>query len=149
MRTLSLAAAAAVVVVALLGGCSEVEDAPRPVAFLVEQPGEVAAAAYDVGELRAQVHYPPTITGRLPLFLQVDGYDEQSGAALVARGFVVVSISAAAGDRDRLVDAHLALWRQLADGGGPLAVVLRPLAGHVDAGTVDMTSTVRVVAPSR
>ncbi|MEV6007128.1 alpha/beta hydrolase [Streptomyces sp. NPDC051976] len=77
------------------------------------------------------------------------GYD-YLGQELAARGFVVVSISADGinmtsfdyGDRARLVNEHLLLWKQLAGGGGPLKgrftdpATGRPVApaftGHVD-----------------
>jgi hypothetical protein len=150
----------------------------------------VAVAEYDLGdtaftdaqtgtvsELRAVVHYPRRLVGRLPLivaahgswwacdatdaatwpcpagsdpFPSYRGYD-YLGAALAARGFVVVSISVDAinqtsfdyGDRARLINEHLRLWKQLADSGdGPLAGRFvdpstgRPAAtvftGHVD-----------------
>ncbi|GAA2325940.1 alpha/beta hydrolase [Streptomyces cuspidosporus] len=133
-----------------------------------------------VSEVRAQVHYPRRPTGRLPLivmshgswwacdskdtvewpceegsspFPSYRGYD-YLGAALAARGFVVVSISVNGinrtsfdyGDRARLVNEHLRLWQQLAAGrGGPLAghlvdtsgrPVARDLTGHVDMNRV-------------
>jgi hypothetical protein len=151
--------------------------------------GSVAVAGYDLGdtaftdpqsgtvsELRAVVHYPRRLSGRLPLIVMAHGswwacdteeaatwpcpvgshpfpsyrgYD-YLGAALAARGFVVVSISADGinqtsfdyGDRARLINEHLRLWQQLAaDGDGPLAGRFadpsgRPVApeftGHVD-----------------
>lgn len=161
---------------------------------LAGEGGPVAVAVYDLGdtaytdpqtrtvsELRAVVHYPSVLTGRLPLIVMAHGSwwacDAQAavawpceggahpfpsyrgydylGAALAARGFVVVSISVDAinqtsfdyGDRARLVNAHLRLWQQLADsGGGPLAGrfvdastgrrVAPRFAGHVDLGRV-------------
>lgn len=183
MRNLPLAAAAAMLV--LLGGCAQGPETPRPVSFEVGEgaQGGVTVAEYDLGdtayrdpvsgtvsELRAVVHHPRRITGRLPLIIQAHGSwwacDSQDAAewpceggarpfpgyrgydylgdALAARNFIVVSISVDGinqtsfdyGDRARLINAHLALWRQLADGGGPLAGVLRPLARHVDVGDV-------------
>lgn len=67
------------------------------------------------------------------------GYD-YLGRVLAARGFVVVSISVDGinmtsfdyGDRARLVNEHLRLWRRLANGAGPLAERLPALAGHLD-----------------
>lgn len=67
------------------------------------------------------------------------GYD-YLGTALAERGFIVVSISVDGinmtsfdyGDRARLVNEHLRLWRDLAHGAGPLAHRLPGLAGHVD-----------------
>jgi hypothetical protein len=152
----------------------------------------VATARYDLGdtaftdpqsgtvsELRAVVHYPATLRGRLPLIVMAhgswwacdsqDAYDwpcetgspfpsyrgyDYLGAALAARGFVVVSISADGinqtsfdyGDRARLVNEHLSLWQQLAaHGSGPLAghftdeagrPVAPAFAGHVDMSRV-------------
>jgi predicted dienelactone hydrolase len=71
------------------------------------------------------------------------GYD-YLGAALARRGFVVVSISVDSinmtsfdyGDRARLINKHLDLWRQLAAGRGPLEPVLGRLGEHVDLGNV-------------
>ncbi len=156
--------------------------------------GRVAVAEYDLGdkaftdpesgtvsEVRARVHYPRHLTGRLPLIVMSHGswwacdseeaadwpcpagsrpfpshrgYD-YLGAALAARGFVVVSISADGinqqsfdyGDRARLVNEHLRLWQQLATGkgkgkGGPLARHFVDLSGRSVAphfnGHVDM-----------
>ncbi len=152
--------------------------------------GTVATARYDLGdtaftdpqtgtvsELRAVVHYPKTLRGRLPLIVMAhgswwacdseDAYDwpcetgspfpsyrgyDYLGAALAARGFVVVSISADGinqtsfdyGDRARLVNEHLLLWQQLAaHGNGPLAGRFTDEAGHpvapAFAGHVDMS----------
>ncbi|MFC5057041.1 hypothetical protein [Saccharothrix xinjiangensis] len=133
------------------------------------RPGPVAVAGYDLGdtaftdpgtgtvsELRAVVHHPRHLTGRVPLVVMAHGswwgcdsrdavgwpcpagtrpypshrgYD-YLGAALAARGFVVVSIGANGinqtsfdyGDRARLVNEHLRLWQLLVDSGtGPLA----------------------------
>ncbi|MDH6521657.1 hypothetical protein M2163_001352 [Streptomyces sp. SAI-135] len=133
-----------------------------------------------VSELRAVVHYPRHLTDRLPLivlahgswwacdaqdaatwpcpygsrpFPSYRGYD-YLGAALAARGFVVVSISVDGinqtsfdyGDRARLINEHLRLWRQLAVGGdGPLTgrlvdpsgrSVAPDFTGHVDMARV-------------
>ena len=153
----------------------------------------VSVAAYDLGdtaftdprsgtvsELRAVVHYPRHLTGRLPLIVMAHGSwwacDAQDadtwpcpagsrpfpsyrgydylGAALAARGFVVVSLSADGinmtsfdyGDRARLINEHLRLWQQLsATGTGPLAghftttsgrPVSPPFTGHVDMSRV-------------
>ncbi|MEW2522698.1 alpha/beta hydrolase [Actinacidiphila alni] len=150
----------------------------------------VATAEYDLGdaaftdpesgtvsEVRAVVHYPRHLTGKLPLIVMSHGswyacdsedadtwpcpagsrpypsyrgYD-YLGAELAARGFVVVSLSADGinmtsfdyGDRARLINEHLRLWQELADGkGGPLKgrftdaatgrKVAPAFAGHVD-----------------
>jgi len=123
-----------------------------------------------VSELRAVVHYPRQLAGKLPLIVQAhgswwacDSQDAQRwpcdagakpfpsylgydylGAALARHGFVVVSISVDGinmtsfdyGDRARLINKHLDLWRQLAGGHGPLEPALGRLAGHVDLGNV-------------
>jgi hypothetical protein len=115
--------------------------------------------------VRAVVHRPRRLDGRLPLIVMSHGawwacthkeaaawpcdlgdpfpshrgYD-YLGEALAARGFVVVSISADGinmnsfdyGDRARLVNEHLRLWKELASGDGPLAGRLPALRGHVD-----------------
>ena len=138
----------------------------------------VAVAEYDLGdtaftdpqsgtvsELRAVVHSPSHVAGKLPLIVQAhgswwacDSQDAQEwpcdkgapfpsyrgydylGTALARRGFVVVSISVDGinmtsfdyGDRARLINKHLDLWRQLAAGRGPLEPALGRLAGHFD-----------------
>jgi len=167
-----------------------VAAAPLLPASAQETGAAVAVAEYDLGdtaftdsqsgtvsELRAVVHYPRELTGRLPLVVMVHGSwwacDAQDaytwpcppgshpfpsyrgydylGAALAARGFVVVSISEDGinqtsfdyGDRARLINEHLRLWQRLAGtGGGPLAGrfvdastgrrVAPAFAGHVD-----------------
>ncbi|MFJ4409624.1 alpha/beta hydrolase [Streptomyces sp. NPDC088910] len=129
-----------------------------------------------VSEVRAVVHYPRHLTGRLPLVVMshgswyaCDDADAQTwpcpagshpypsyrgydylGRALAERGFVVVSLSADAinmtsfdyGDRARLINEHLRLWRDLANGGGALKgrftdpatgrAVAPAFTGHVD-----------------
>jgi dienelactone hydrolase len=118
-----------------------------------------------VSEVRAVVHRPRHVHGRLPLVVVSHGSwyactDEDAtawpcdrgrphpgyrgydylGEALAARGFVVVSISVDGinmtsfdyGDRARLVNEHLRLWKRLADGDGALAGRLPALRGHVD-----------------
>ncbi|MDQ0787656.1 hypothetical protein [Streptomyces sp. B3I8] len=118
-----------------------------------------------VSELRAVVHRPRGLHGRLPLIVMSHGAwygctDEDAtawpcdlggafpgyrgydylGEALAARGFVTVSISVDGinmssfdyGDRARLINAHLRLWKRLASGGGPLADRLPALRDHVD-----------------
>ncbi|MFJ2021906.1 alpha/beta hydrolase family protein [Streptomyces nodosus] len=118
-----------------------------------------------VSEIRAMVHRPSQVSGRLPMVVlshgswyactnpkatawpcdrgrpypSYRGYD-YLGRALAERGFVVVSISANGinmtsfdyGDRARLINEHLRLWRQLASGGGVLTRSLPALPGHVD-----------------
>jgi hypothetical protein len=143
----------------------------------------VAVAEYDLGdtaftdprsgtvsELRAVVHYPRQLAGKMPLILQAhgswwacDNQDAQEwpcdagakpfasylgydylGVALARRGFVVVSISVDGinmtsfdyGDRARLINKHLEMWRQLAAGRGPLEAALGRLAGHLDLDNV-------------
>jgi hypothetical protein len=185
----SVAVAAAVTVLA--GGLLTLgARIPASAQDNAEHTQAVASAEYDLGdtaftdsqsgtisELRAVVHYPRSLTGRLPLivmshgswfacdvqdattwpcpagsrpFPSYRGYD-YLGAALAARGFVVVSISADGinmtsfdyGDRARLINEHLLLWQQLANHGtGPLTGRFvdpdthRPVApaftGHVD-----------------
>ncbi|MFI2351880.1 alpha/beta hydrolase family protein [Streptomyces sp. NPDC019443] len=118
-----------------------------------------------VSEIRAVVHRPSTVRGRLPVVIVSHGswygctdpeaqkwpcengtpYPSYRGydyfaKALVQRGFVVVSLSADAinmtsfdyGDRARLINEHLRLWRQLSDGKGVLAERLPALSMHVD-----------------
>ncbi|MCG0284580.1 alpha/beta hydrolase [Streptomyces sp. PSAA01] len=163
MRNTIRLAAALLLVSALLSVGAQVPATAQ------DSGGSVALAEYDLGdtaftdsesgtvsEVRARVHYPRHLTGRLPLIVMAHGswwacdskdavdwpctegsrpfpsyrgYD-YLGAALAARGFVVVSISVDAinqtsfdyGDRARLVNEHLGLWQQLAAGkGGPLA----------------------------
>ncbi len=118
-----------------------------------------------VSEIRAVVHRPSRVRGKLPLvvishgswwactdtdaeawpcdrgepFPSHRGYD-YLGRALAARGYVVVSLSADGinmtsfdyGDRARLINEHLRLWRELASGRGALARDLPALRGHVD-----------------
>lgn len=118
-----------------------------------------------VSEVRAVVHYPARVSGRLPLVVVSHGswypcthrdagawpcdkgtsYPSYQGynylaESLAERGFVVVSLSVNGinmtsfdyGDRARLINEHLLLWRQLADGRGALAKRLPALRGHVD-----------------
>ncbi|MBT3154791.1 hypothetical protein HTV45_28625 [Streptomyces sp. CHD11] len=118
-----------------------------------------------VSEIRAVVHRPRRLSGKLPLVVISHGSwyactdpDAQSwpcdrgepypshlgydylGRALAARGYVVVSLSADGinmvsfdyGDRARIINEHLRLWRELDSGGGPLADSLPSLRGHVD-----------------
>ncbi|MET9878578.1 alpha/beta hydrolase [Actinacidiphila glaucinigra] len=67
------------------------------------------------------------------------GYD-YLGEQLAKRGFITVSLSANGinmtsfdyGDRARLVNEHLHLWKQLAAGKGPLAPRLPALRSHVN-----------------
>ncbi|WP_416983203.1 alpha/beta hydrolase family protein [Streptomyces sp. T028] len=140
--------------------------------------GRTVTAAYDLGdtaftdpvtgtvsEVRAVVHRPALVSGRLPLVVVSHGswfactdreaeawpcdkgeaYPSHRGydylaESLAERGFVVVSLSADGinmqsfdyGDRARLINEHLRLWRQLADGRGALAKRLPALRGHVD-----------------
>ncbi|MEU6084704.1 hypothetical protein [Streptomyces sp. NPDC047108] len=118
-----------------------------------------------VSEIRAVVHRPKAVRGRLPIVVMSHGswyactdpdagkwpcdkgtpypsyrgYD-YAAKALAQRGFVVVSLSADAinmnsfdyGDRARLINEHLRLWRQLSDGKGVLAKRLPALSRHVD-----------------
>lgn len=140
--------------------------------------GRVVTETYDLGdtaftdpttgtvsEIRAVVHRPIQVKGKLPLvvishgswyactdreaeawpcergepFPSHRGYD-YLGQALAAHGFVVVSLGANGinmqsfdyGDRARLINEHLRLWRDLASGGGTLAGRLPALRGHVD-----------------
>ncbi|WP_128376803.1 alpha/beta hydrolase [Streptomyces cavernae] len=187
MRTSLRQAATLLLLSALLAVGAQAPATPQ------DRGRSVAVAEYDLGdtaftdsetgtvsEVRARVHYPRRLTGRLPLIVMAHGswwacdskdavdwpctegsrpfpsyrgYD-YLGAALAARGFVVVSISVDGinqtsfdyGDRARLVNEHLRLWQQLAAGkGGPLAShfvdpsgrpVAPDFAGHVDMNRV-------------
>lgn len=117
-----------------------------------------------VSELRAVVHHPVEVDGRMPLIIQVHGswwactdadamqwpcekgepfpsfrgYD-YLGEELAARGFIVASISQDGinmvsfdyGDRARLINKHLKLWKRLDAGTGPLSETLGALTGHI------------------
>jgi dienelactone hydrolase len=84
----------------------------------------------------------PCENGSRP-FPSYRGYDYLADA-LAKRGFVVASISADGinqtsfdyGDRARLINEHLRLWRDLDAGQGPLTARLAALTGHVDLGQV-------------
>jgi hypothetical protein len=153
---------------------------PGPVAVAHYDLGDTAFTdphSGTVSELRAVVHHPRDLRRGTPLIVlshgswyacddpeaqtwpcpagsrpypSYRGYD-YLGAALAARGFVAVSLSAGGinmtsfdyGDRARLINRHLQMWQQLADtGGGPLAGrftdagtgrrVDPPFRGHVD-----------------